>query len=610
MCGILGHFGKIDRQLFMKMTQSQKHRGPDHTGYFFHESQAVSLGCTRLAVVDLSEEANGPFFSSCKNYGIVFNGEIYNARKLRQDIEKNFKHITFQTKNSDTEVLLNSYIAFDIKMLNKIEGMFAFIIIDFIKNRVLVARDHFGQKPIHFCMINGQLTISSEMTPIKMLYSRELHVDNLSMAKFLAYDVIPAPRTLYREIHQVRPATYIDFDLKTLQKREQNRYWHLTFNRNKKNEIDQKQIVELIKNSVRKCSFADTPRATLLSGGLDSTIVGHFLKNEISPLHSFNLSFKEKSFDESPFAHIASQTIGSNHTTIPFSKGYSDENIFDLYQKLDTPIGDSGMIPFYFLCKEVSKKFKSVIGGDGGDELFFGYDTHIAFHIAKKYLIRFPKLSMTLLSYINQYLPISRKRLPLSLKIQRFIRGLDDPPPFWAASWMSSLDFDRINQLLDTSFTREEVFDETLSFWEEASSHDSDKFNSYYLNIYLPDKVLAKVDRCSMLNGLEVRSPLLDKKIFEYCSQFPIANFHNGWKGKLALRKITSNQINVKLAQRPKMGFGSPISELVEKDFIMDRILSYPNMNRRLIKFFQEDHLNKKCDYGQALWNIFVLSFF
>ena len=609
MCGILAHFGKIDRQLFVKMTESQKHRGPDHTGYFFNESKQVSLGHTRLAVVDLTPASHGPFFSPCKNYGIIFNGEIYNAPELRKDIEKNFRNINFITKNSDTEVLLNSYIAFDFDMFDKIEGMFAFVIVDFIKNKILLARDRFGQKPLHYCTKNGDLTISSELTPIKILYRGGLYRDDLSVAKFLAHDAIPAPRTLYKDVYQVCPASYISFDLSNLQKRTQSRYWHLKFNRNN-NKINQEKLIDLIKKSVKKCSLADVPCAALLSGGLDSTVVGYFLKEEVSPLHSFNFSSSEKSFDETYYANIASETIGSYHKSVFFEQEYYDEKIFSLYKKLDSPNGDSGLIPSYFLCKEISKNFKTVIGGDGGDEIFFGYDTHIAYHLTKKYVTKFPKLAEKLIFYLRWIAPLSRRRLPLAFKIQRFSQVFNEPPPFWAASWMNSLNLIKINQLLDTSFSKEEIFDEAFEFFSETDSCSQDQFNSYYLNIYLPSKVLAKVDRSAMLNGLEVRSPLLDKDIFEYCSQFSITNFHNGWKGKLALREIVADKINVKLANKLKMGFGFPIASLVEKDFLTDRLLSQKNMDRKLIKSLQNDHINRKIDYGQSLWNIFVLSFF
>ena len=157
MCGILGHFGYIDHKLFVAMTEPQKHRGPDHSGHFF---------------------------SSCKNYAIVFNGEIYNAPELRREIQQQFGHIVFKTKNSDTEALLNGYIAFGPKILERLEGMFAFVIVDFAKNRILIARDHFGQKPLHYAQVGGALTISSEIAPIKMLYKDALHRDSLSLAKF------------------------------------------------------------------------------------------------------------------------------------------------------------------------------------------------------------------------------------------------------------------------------------------------------------------------------------------------------------------------------------------------------------------------------------------
>lgn len=487
--------------------------------------------------------------------------------------------------------------------------MFAFIIIDFIQNKIIISRDHFGQKPLHYYTAKDGLTISSELTPIKILYKGKLRLDHLSLAKFWAYDCIPAPRTIFQQVYQLCPATYIVFDLKTLKKTEQKKFWDPSFARKETKNDKIEGIQTLLANSVEKCTLSDTPMALLLSGGLDSTTVGYFLKNKIPSLQSFNLKLQEKSFDETSFAQISAKAINSRHETFSLQQEYSDEEVFSLYERLDGPNGDSGLIPFYFLCRKLSREFKVVIGGDGGDELFLGYDTFSAFHFSKYLFPLFPILFGPL-QFIGNFLPTSRKRLPLQLKIQRLAQGLKNPPPYWACIWMSSLKVSDINQLLDCNFSSEEIFSEALDLWEKTDSMEIDKFNSYYLEIYSPNKVLAKVDRASMLNGLEVRSPLFDKKLFEYCAQIPINHFHNGLQGKLALRKITSQHINQKIARKSKMGFGHPISTLVTEPFIIERILSQHHTNRNFLKSLLQDHVHRKYDYGQALWNAFVFSFF
>ena len=320
------------------------------------------------------------------------------------------------------------------------------------------------------------------------------------------------------------------------------------------------------------------------------------------------MGFQEKSFDETTFAQSAAAAINTNHTTFLFDQDYSDEKLFSLYEKLDSPNGDSGLIPIYFLCQRTSERFKVAIGGDGGDEVFFGYDTHVAFCFAR-YFSLFPKFFEHFFGHLGKFSPASGARLPLALKMQRLSRGLKVSPAYWACSWMSCLDVSQINQLLDQNFTPEEIFDEALSFWESTDSGAEDKFNSYYLNIYLPDKVLSKVDRASMLNGLEVRAPLLDKNLFEYCTQFSIKNFYNSRKRKLVLRKFVSRYIDQKIAQRPKAGFGSPVSALVRRPRVIERILSHQNLNKHFLRSLLKCHTQQQHDYGQALWNTFVLSF-
>ena len=596
------------------MLESQKHRGPNHSGHFFDHSRKIFLGHTRLSILDLSEKAHGPFESSCKNAVITFNGEIYNAPSLKREIESQFHNLHFKTKNSDTEVLLNAYLAFGFDVFDRIEGMFAFIIVDLSQNKIILGRDHFGQKPLHYSHLNGCLTASSELTPHRILHKTALHTDRLALAKFWAYDTIPAPKTLYREVAQVPPATFMEFDLKTLEKKREKRYWTPSFRRVPSKEIDCDYLTTLISASVKRCTLSDTPLALFLSGGLDSSLVGYFLKREVPHLESLNMSMGEKSYDETPFAKRAAAILNTRHSTSSFDDFAPDEQVISFYENLDAPNGDSGLMPSWALAQKMSERFKVAVGGDGGDETFFGYDPHIAFY-GMGLLSKLAPFDIAIKALLKSLAPrwplMSHKRLPLGLKLQRLSRSLQAPPPYSAALMMSSLDTVQINRLLGLKFAPEEIFSEALSFWERTDSPcDEDRFNSYFLHIYLPNKVLAKVDRASMLNGLEVRAPLLDKDLFEYCSTLPLRHFHNGWRGKLPQRKLASRFIGKAIAQKPKGGFGSSVSTLVERPLIAQRIRSLRDVDSDFLSSLAQDHARRRGDYGQALWNGFVFSFF
>ncbi|MCY4644840.1 MAG: asparagine synthase C-terminal domain-containing protein, partial [Bacteriovoracales bacterium] len=386
------------------------------------------------------------------------------------------------------------------------------------------------------------------------------------------------------------------------------------FSKRRSEKINLDHLGPLISNSVKRCTLSDTPLALFLSGGLDSSLVGYFLKKEVSDLKSLNMSLKEKSYDETPFAKRAASILKTRHLTFEFDDSNFDEKIISLYGRLDAPNGDSGLIPFWLLSQKMAQEFKVAVGGDGGDEIFFGYDTHLAFYVMDLLSKCSPlaAIGKTLLGGLSARWPrVSRKRLPLGLKFQRLARSLSYPRPYFAALLMASLDTDEINQLLGQHFRSEEIFSEALTLWEETDSPcDEDRFNSYYLHLYLPGKVLAKVDRASMLKGLEVRSPLLDKNLFEYCSPLSPRPFHEGWQGKPPLRKLAARFIDRKVARKPKRGFGFPVSNVVERPLIAERIRSLRDVDGDFLNVLAKKHAERKGDYGQALWNGFVLSFF
>ncbi len=605
MCGIIAHFGEIEKTQLVAMTQILTHRGPDNTGYYNDDNKRINLVHTRLKVVDLENEANQPFISSCKNFIIVYNGEIYNSPQLRKNLIINNSNIKFKTQKSDTETVLLSYMEMGIDFVSKLEGMFAFVILDLKNELIISARDHFGQKPLYYTRLSGNLLFTSELTAIEYLHKCRLKKSNIALAKFFAYDSIPAPLTLYEQVYKVEPATIQIHSLKTYELIKKEKYWSPKYKRNLA-EIKIDELDYLLKKTVNQCAFSDVPISLMLSGGVDSTLVGSYLSQKMNHIASFNMGFKRKSFDESERGLLASMKLDTVHQNFQFDKLFNEEILNHLYSRLDEPNGDSGLVAYYLLSKEVAKKYKVAIGGDGGDEAFFGYDTHQAFALTRLLPRLFIKKPAEFLSFI---LPCSDERLPLKLKLKRFSSGLNFGDNMLASKWMSSVSTELINRLIGSNFTDREIYSDSIKCWEETSSNIYDKFNSYYLNIYLPSKVLAKVDRASMLNSLEIRSPLLNRELYEYTLNYSVKNFHNGIHNKVCLRNILKNKTNKKLARFSKQGFGVPISDIIKGEFIQDKIKKIDFLNSDLTNRILNEHLTSSQQNDQLLWNLFTLSY-
>jgi asparagine synthase (glutamine-hydrolysing) len=601
MCGIIAHFGSLDKSSLEEMAKILEHRGPDNTGFYQDKDRGINLAHTRLKIIDLYENANQPFVSECKNYIIVYNGEIYNSPELRKKITS----LKFQTKNSDTETILNYYIEYGETVVNELEGMFAFVIVDLKKKLIISARDHFGQKPLYFTSLNNELLFSSELTGIEYLHKEKLNKSKLAMAKYFAYDSIPAPYTLYENVFKLEPATIQVHELQTLKLIRNQKFWKPNYSREIE-EINYEELDSILTRTAESSSLSDVPLSLMLSGGVDSSLVGYYLTREEREVSSFNMGFDRKSFDETERAIIASKLLGTKHKSFQFETLFNSDELDRLYSNLDEPNGDSGLIPYYLLSRKVSENFKVAIGGDGGDEPFLGYDTHKAFALTRKLP---KKLIKKPLGFISSLLPNSHDRLNMKFKLERFSNGLGGNDNLMASKWMSSQSAEKINNLIGTSFSDEDIFSEAIELWESTSSNIYDKFNSYYLNIYLPSKVLAKVDRASMLNGLEVRSPLLDTKLYEYSLKYSIKNFHNGSENKICLRELLKRKVSKKLASYPKRGFASPISELIGLNLVKEKISNIDFINPEYVNSVLENHLKSYNHNEQFLWNVFALSY-
>lgn len=605
MCGFVGIVGEKFPDKLKSMLARIEHRGPDARAIYEDPHGLFSFGHQRLSIFDLDSTANQPMRSVDDRFIILFNGELYNSVKLRERI-KSESNFTFKTSHSDTEVVLNAYALWGEDCLSRFRGMFSFAIWDNHKKSVFLARDHFGQKPLYIWHYKNLLCFASELRSVAEFDTSSLEVDRLALEKYFAYDCIPAPLTLFKGISKLKAGEWARYDLykNTLIRKT---YWSPSFDRTRRISSDFKNELKVVLNeATRRTLQSDVPVSLLLSGGTDSSVVGKLLTEQYPNLESFSLGFDDQSFDETADALCAAQYLKTKHYTWRTDRQQLETAAVSILANLDEPIGDTGLIPYSILSKKVAKKYKVAIGGDGGDELFFGYDTNKALQYGLSFTHRFKFLVPWITSVTNS-LPSNHGNLPCDLKIKRFFKGLNYSPPFWAAEWMSSSSYPASHHFFGNSkFTHEEIFSEALEAWENTSGSIEDKFNSYYFRVYLSEKVLMKVDRASMAYGLEVRSPLLDLDVFSLISQLSIDDLNKNGRKKI-LHELFPD-FPSKIRKKSKKGFGAPVAQMFNPPTFFLPKLRTLNINPQRMNDLIFEHSNKLNNHTQILWNINVLA--
>lgn len=561
MCAIVGCVlnSKSNSKNYLNwLTQStdlMAHRGPDDKGIWWSEDDQVGLGHRRLSIIDLSNSGKQPMQNSIKNLIIVYNGEIYNYKELRHTlIEKghNFNSLT------DTEVILNAYQEWGTDCLSKLSGMFAFTIYDKKKKIFFCARDRAGEKPFFYSLLNDNFFFASELKVFlkNNLFSRK--INHQAMDCYLAYGYIPGELCIAKDIKKLPPAHALIFDInKKIIKTW--KYWELSkfkisenFNRNVDDLIYEFEI--LLEDAVKKQMVADVPVGVLLSGGVDSSLIATMAAKTSQKIKTFTVGFEKfMEFDEKKHARLVANYLGTEHLEIE-----AGDISLDLIKKLayqyDEPIADSSMIPTYLVSNLVKKHCKVALGGDGGDELFGGYKHYDKLLWRNKYFKWIPKNLKQLISKTSHDL------LPIGFRGRNWLQSLASDldlelpliPTFFDSKTRSELVKDLIK-----STNAEIIFKDrtpkNINFLERMMRMDFEN--------YLPEDILVKVDRASMLNSLEIRSPLLDQKIIEFAfgriSSTLKANTH---ERKIFLKKIVKKILPDEFNQKRKQGFGIPLS--------------------------------------------------
>ena len=603
MCGVLAIIKKTENfshALLLNALDSMKHRGPDFSGNI--NEKDFFIGHNRLSIRELSSNSNQPKLSICKKYLISYNGELYNLNQLKKNLVNTNTFI--KNWNSDTELLINYISIFGIeKTLTDIEGMFAFIAIDLKNKFIYAARDKFGEKPLYFYSCDNSFIFSSDLIAIKKLIPN-LDLDLKSLDMFLKMGYILAPRSIYKNVNKLEPGSYLkigQFDENKISKIF-FKYYHIGKNINEINTSNKnytkKELEKSLFDSVESQLVSDVEIGTFLSGGIDSSLITS-IASKINPkIETFTIGFEEKNFDESVHAKKISEYL--NIKNFCFTLKSNDlldvvDNLSDIYTE---PFADSSQIPTSILSNFASKRIKVALTGDGGDEMFLGYNRYIFY---KKY-----KHLLFCNNFIKNYFfnPIL-KILFLNdqdkfLKIKKKILDIKDVKTYYKSMIMEiSEDINIVKNL-----NRSKLYDdENFEF-----NNDFNYMQFLDLKYYLADDLLVKTDRASMYNSLETRAPFLNKKILEIAFNLDLKEKISYFDGKLVLKKILNEYLPKSLYERPKKGFGVPISKWFKSDLNnwIREIVNSNYLNHILDnKFYIQslnNHLSGKADNSQILW--------
>jgi asparagine synthase (glutamine-hydrolysing) len=601
MCGFLIAKGNFNKDFFLRNAELLKSRGPDDNHYIFDRSNNTHFSHFRLAILDL-ENGSQPLEDHSGQYIILFNGLIYNYKELKKILVNN--GCKFRNRNCDTEILLESYKFWGERCLEKLDGMFAFAILNKKKQTLFCARDRFGEKPLYYKLSDNEFFISSNLKSIQHFHRDQ--VNKLSLAKYFYYGYIPSPNTLYKTIFKVEPGSFLEISIPENKIIKKNFYYE--FNLNKKKTINKNYEIELcnlLQKSILNRSVTDSSIGYFLSGGLDSSIIAYLASNK-NVISTFSMGFKNKDFDETFFSDLMSKRINSNHHSFI----NSTENIFDdlsILRKNDELIADSSLIPTSKLCLETSKFVKSVVSGDGSDEIFHGYSIFKANFLAKLIKSFFSNTSILKINnFLKKNISYSNKYMSFDFKIKKLLDGIIFKNTEWISEWMSYQEVNNINKLLSTNFSREEILEESNKIFN-AEKLEQFTFNElvteYFVKMYFSNNILTKIDRSSMAYGLEARVVFTDLDLFNFSINLPENLKSSFFNSKIILKNIFHKNLPKKIVNRKKTGFSYPIIDGLQNLYINNYFKDFDFVNPDFMKNSVDLHFNKKIDQKMFLWS-------
>jgi asparagine synthase (glutamine-hydrolysing) len=564
MCGLTGFVGAGSQADLDAMAAAIFHRGPDDAGFHVEPEHEVYLAFRRLAVVDLPG-GHQPMWNEDSSACVLFNGEIYNQAALRAELI--VKGHVFRSDHADTEVLIHGYEEWGETLPAKLNGMFAFVIWDRTRRRLFAARDRFGEKPFFYAARPGFFAFGSELSALIRHPAVDRTIDPRSLQKFFAHGYIPAPNALYRGARKLAGGCFLTLDLDDFRVRE-GRYWRFSIEAGEDAPTHRvpelaEELRALLDTAVARRLVSDVPLGVFLSGGLDSSTVLALAARHrpAGSLDTFTIGFQEPSFDESPHARAVAAVIGSRHHEKILDFDSALGLVAKVLGRLDEPTGDASILPTYLLSAFAREHVTVALSGDGGDELFAGYDPFAALAPAALYDRLVPQPVHLLLRRMSGLLPRGTANMSLDFKIRRALIGLSYGPNMRLPVWMAPLDPAQMGALFDTPLPIEDLYSEAIAAWDGATaSNPIDRTLEFFTNFYLQDDILAKTDRAAMMVSLEARAVFLDNDVVEFCARLPHGYKFRGGVRKYLLRRAASGLVPDFVSRRPKKGFGIPLA--------------------------------------------------
>jgi asparagine synthase (glutamine-hydrolysing) len=566
MCGIVGFTGRRNSDALIAMTRHMSHRGPDGEGFYENGDAGVNFGHRRLAIVDVAGGAQ-PMHNADSSLVVTFNGEIYNHLELRRELTA--RGHKFASDHSDTEVLLHGYKEWGANLPVRLNGMFAFAIHDRARNQLFLARDRFGEKPLYVYHRGQLFAFASELSALSLHPDINPGIDDRALQKYFAYGYIPGRNALWRDCFKLRGGSYLVYDLASNERRE-SIYWNFQIEPDYSlTPACEPQLIEelqgLLLQSVKRRLMSDVPLGLFLSGGIDSSAILASAAKVVAAkdIQTFTIGFDEQSYDESPYAQLVADRFGCNHRTQRLSLEAAKELAPATLSYLDEPLGDASLVPTFLLSRFTREHVTVALTGDGGDELFAGYDPFAALQKARLYERLVPDALHAAFRSAAGYLPRSHANMSLDFKIRRTLMGLSYPPAMWNPCWMSPIEPSRFGEFFENPLPAEDLYSEAIALWDQGRDRGLnaiDRTLEFFTQLYLKDDILTKVDRAGMANGLEARSVFIDNDIVAFCARLPhYFKLRNG-KRKYLLKKAVEGVLPPRIVQRRKKGFGIPLS--------------------------------------------------
>lgn len=623
MCGIAGYWSRAvaasdsGREILERMTRSLRHRGPDASGHWVDRAQGIALGHRRLSILDLSDGGRQPMESSCGRFVISYNGEVYNFSDLRKELEQSGHSFRSGT---DTEVILEAVSLWGLeKAVKRFIGMFAFGLWDKRERTLSLCRDRLGIKPLFYSMTGDAFVFGSELKAMLAYPEMKPEINPDALAAYFRHNYVPQPHCIFRDYHKVSPGTIVTFDTNT-SRVDTAAYWNLEdiwtrpssgqrFHLDPEDAAD--HLEALLNDAVGRRMIADVPLGAFLSGGIDSSTVAALMQAQSStPIKTFCIGFEDSRFNEADHARAIANHLGTDHTELVVTPDDLLESVRLVPEYWDEPFADSSQIPTLAVCAMARKDVTVSLSGDGGDELFLGYERYNWIRLWNK-LSTIPLGARKLLSRAGSRLPAWAWQLIGS-------KGLKYR---WRLSGVESRDFKAFYQYLVSHHKTPEDFvigakEPGTAFNAPFNMNGSIRHQAAYLDLkqYIPDDILTKLDRTSMAVSLEARVPLLDHRVVEFAASLPDDYKIRDGENKWLLRKVLERHVPRQLFEREKKGFAVPIEHWLKKELrdwcesLLDpvRLKNHGLLDVRQVRRMWNEYLDGERNWHYYIWDVLM----